>query len=125
MPESQEDVFTSLTEDIPCSDVSIWCLCGELDASTVPIFLAEARRIIEQQRNVIMDVHLLEYVDSTGVSAMLSIRNALKTVEKNLCIVGCHGLLTKILRLTQVETELQCVDGLDSAFEALNRRNSL
>lgn len=125
MPESQEDVFTIMTRDIPCSNVSVWCMCGELDASTVPAFLAEAQEIIERQRNVIMDVHLLEYVDSTGVSAMLSTRNALKTIERDICIVGCHGLLTKIIRLAQVEAELHCMDGLDSAFEALKKHDGL
>lgn len=122
MSETDKDeVFSSLVKDVESTGVSVLCLCGELDASTVPGFLADARDVIKRRRNVIVDVHLLDYVDSTGVAAMLSTRNALVSEGRKMCLVGCHGLLSKVLQITQAETELPCLDNLDTAIERLIR----
>lgn len=125
MPESDRDeIFTSLIEDVGGTDISVLCMCGELDASSVPTFLAEAQNVIERGRHVIMDVHLLDYVDSTGVAAMLSTRNALQNAGHEVYVVGCHGLLRKVLHITQAETELPCVDELDTAIALIRERET-
>lgn len=125
MTETDKDeVFSSLVRDLESTSISVLCLCGELDASTVPGFLDDAHDVIERRRHVIMDVHLLDYVDSTGVAAMLSTRNALKTAGKGICLVGCRGLLSRVLQITQTHMELPCADDLDAAIEMLNSRDA-
>jgi len=114
-----EDIFTTWTSDVQGTNVSIVYLCGELDASSTPSFLADVQEIISRRRDIIMDVHLLSYVDSTGVAAMLSIRNALREFGKNLYLAGCHGLLTKILNTIQVSDDLVCFENADQAIAAI------
>lgn len=115
MPTSEEDVFTTWTSQIDNDSVSVICLCGELDASTVPTLLADVKSVISQRKDVIMDVHLLSYVDSTGVAALLSTRSALIGGGNKMCLVGCHGLLTKVIQLIRVENELRCFEDVDTA----------
>lgn len=114
-----EDIFTTWASDVQGTNVSIVYLCGELDASSTPSFLAGVQEIISRRRDIIMDVHLLSYVDSTGVAAMLSIRNALREFGKSLYLAGCHGLLTKILNTIQVSNELICFENADQAIAAI------
>jgi len=116
----EDEVFSSLIKDIESTNVSVLCLCGELDASTIPGFIDDAHDVIERRRNVIIDVHLLDYIDSTGVAAMLSTRNALEAVGRKMCLVGCHGLLSKVLEITQTQLALPCLEDLDTAIRVLS-----
>lgn len=115
MPTSEEEVFTTWTSELEGHNVSVMCLCGELDASTVPTFVSEVQDVIARHRDIIMDVHLLSYIDSTGVGTLLSTKNALRSGGKKICLVGCHGLLTKIIHMIRVERELKCFDDIETA----------
>jgi len=114
-----EEIFTTWTSDVQGTNASIVYLCGELDASSAPSFLADVQEVISRHRDIVMDVHLLSYVDSTGVAAILSIRNALREFGKNLYLAGCHGLLTKILNTIHASDDLICFDDADQAIAAL------
>ncbi|MCE5313982.1 MAG: STAS domain-containing protein [Armatimonadota bacterium] len=115
-----EEVFTTWVSDLDECELSVVCLCGELDASSVPVFISDVGQLLDRRRNVIMDVHLLEYVDSTGVAAMLSTKSALEALGRRLLLVGCHGLLTKILKITRIENELICYEEITDAIASMN-----
>ena len=117
-----EEIFTTWASDLDENDLSVVCMCGELDASSAPSFISDMQQLLNRRRNVIMDVHLLEYVDSTGVAAMLSTKQALDAMGRKLLLVGCHGLLTKILQMTRFDSELCCYEAIDDAVATI--RNS-
>lgn len=114
-----DEIFTTWSDDLVESDITVVYLCGELDASTAPGFLTDIHRIVNRKRNVVMDAHLLSYIDSTGVAAILSTKNALDNEGKRLCLAGCHGLMSKILRLTRIDTHIHCYEDLDTAVAEL------
>ncbi|MCE5323033.1 STAS domain-containing protein [bacterium] len=116
-----DDIFTTLISDLDECELSVVCLCGELDASSVPGFISDVQSLINRRRNVIMDVHLLEYTDSTGIAAILSTKTALDALGRRLLLVGCHGLLTKVLHITRIETELCCYESMEDAVNSIKR----
>jgi anti-anti-sigma factor len=69
--------------------------------------------------HVVMDVHLLQYVDSTGIAAIFSTKSALEGVGRRLCLVGCHGLVSKILRSALLEDEVLRFDDMDEALSKI------
>jgi anti-sigma B factor antagonist len=117
MTRTNEEVFTTWTKDLEDSSVSVAYLCGELDASSVPTLLDYLHPLVGGDRNVVVDAHLLSYIDSTGLSALLSIKQALERSGRGLCIVGAHGLLTKILQVTRADHEFQCYETMDEALD--------
>lgn len=115
MGGASEEVFTTWTknlDDFAC----VAYLCGELDASSVPALLENMHPLVTGRRNVVVDAHLLSYIDSTGLSALLSIKQALERSGRWLCIVGAHGLLTKILQLTRADQEFECYETIEEAL---------
>lgn len=120
----KEEIFTAFVEDFEGADISLLCLCGELDASSVSGFLLELQHVIERKNDLVMDVHLLEYVDSAGIAAMLSARNALADFGKRIYLVGCHGLFSKIIHITQTEGELLCFEDLESVVDLLKSQKT-
>jgi len=115
MTPADEDVFTTWTKDLDSAVVCIY-LCGELDASGVPAFLTDTHGITGSGKNVIVDAHLLSYIDSTGLGALFSIKQALAAKGCGMCLVGCHGLLSKILDITRLHTKVKCYETVDDAM---------
>lgn len=113
---ANDEIFTTWTKALDDTPVSIVYLCGELDASSVPVFLTDAHGLIDSGKDLIMDTHLLAYIDSTGLSALFSIKQALQTSGRGMCIVGAHGLLTKIMQITRADSEFHCYETLEEAM---------
>lgn len=116
MGSTNEEIFTTWTKSLDDTPVSIVYLCGELDASSVPMFLGDAQSLIDSGHDLIMDTHLLSYIDSTGLSALFSIKQALQKSGHRLCIVGAHGLLIKIMHVARADSEFRCYETLDDAI---------
>lgn len=113
---ANDEVFTTWTKELDDARVSIVYLCGELDASGIPAFLGDVHELVGGDHSIMMDAHLLSYIDSTGVGALFSIKQALRRSGRSMCIVGAHGLLTKILHVTRAEDEFRCYDNVDEAM---------
>ena len=120
MVASNDEVFTTWTKELDDAPVSIIYLCGELDASSVPGLLGDVHDVVSGSRNIMIDTHLLSYIDSTGLGALFSIKQALQGTGRGLCIVGAHGLLPKILQITHADTEFRCYDSVDEAMAEVN-----
>ncbi len=92
------------------------CACAErLDASTTPAMLTQVHEVMGKGADVVVDVHLLSYVDSTGLAAILSLRNALSGAGKRMYLAGCHGLVQRILQITSIHKEFKCFEDVDAA----------
>ena len=112
-----EEIFTSWVSQLDEAGATVICLCGELDATSAPSFLNDVCPYTNRRRNVILDVHLLSYADSTGVAAIISMRTAIETAGGGLFLVGCHGILNKILDTLGPTSRPPCFDDLDQAIE--------
>ena len=117
---SEENIFTTCTCELADIGATIVYLCGELDASSAPGFLADMQGIMNRGQSLIIDAHLLSYIDSTGASAILSTKSALASEGRTLSIVGSHGLLAKILHITRMDEEIKCYQDVDSAVADMN-----
>lgn len=117
MAPADDDVFTTWSKDLSATAVCIY-LCGELDASGVPAFVSEMRGVTAGTKNVVMDAHLLSYIDSTGIGALFSVKQALERKGQAMCLVGCHGLLSKILDMTRLGMKVKCYETVDDALAA-------
>lgn len=113
------EVFSTWVTEVGGGDACVVYMCGELDASSAPSFLTDIKDVIAGRHNVIMDVHLLQYADSTGVSAILSTRNALARDGLNMCLVGCHGLFARILHTIRADSQFRLFDDVDSAIDEM------
>jgi anti-anti-sigma factor len=119
VPAGDDEVFTTWASEITEPKASVVFLCGELDASSSPSFLGDMQGAVDPRRDMVMDVHLLSYVDSTGVAAILSIDNAVRAAGRRMCLVGCHGLMSKILDNMGVRARLVCCDDMEQVAERL------
>lgn len=116
MSTGSDDVFTTWVSEIDDRGAYLVCLCGELDTSSVPRFLSEMQQIIARRTHVIIDVHLLEYLDSSGAAAIVSTKQALDRVGRTFCLAGSHGLVSKVLRATRLDAQIASFEDVTAAL---------
>lgn len=95
-------------------------LVGECDIGTVPTLTQELRHALEESKHVVLDVHLLTYIDSTGISTIAAAQESLAQSKRQLRVVGAHGIFDRILRLTKLDGQIPTDDSVDDALEAIS-----
>lgn len=85
------------------NDVHVLALHGELDLYNAPklkdlLTMLLAKKTIK----IVIDMHAVEYIDSTGVGVILNIHTATKKSGIAFFIVNVHGTVEKVFRLTKL-----------------------
>ncbi|HZF09397.1 MAG TPA: STAS domain-containing protein [Thermoanaerobaculia bacterium] len=90
-----------------------------LDAAGAPDLKSRiGRRIAEGERLIVLDMTPVEFVDSTGLSAILS---ALKGVapDGKLALAGCRPVVLELLKLTRLDRILQHFPTAEEATQSI------
>ena len=92
------------TEDgIPVIDVS-----GEIDVYTVPKFKEQLAELIDNEnRFLIVNLKKVLYMDSSGFGALLGATKRLRPDGGALGLVGCNQVITRMLKITRLNTIFQ------------------
>jgi len=83
-------------------------MSGELDVNTSSSFKDEVVEQLIQQgvRWVAMDCRDLEYIDSSGLAAIVSLHKKLKTIGGGFALIALNDTLTRLFRLTSLDKAL-------------------
>jgi anti-sigma B factor antagonist len=74
---------------------------GEIDLETAPAFDAEIRRIIEAQpERVLIDLAGVEFIDSTGLSALIRADQGATAAGQQLSLRGGSSQVRRLFELT-------------------------
>ena len=95
-------------------------MIGECDIQTVPQLMEELSRAIHGEKNIILDVHLLTYIDSTGILAIISTQESLNEQRKQLRIVGAHGIFSKVAKIVRLDRVVNFYDTVEDAKSGIN-----
>jgi len=115
--ETQPSEFTVHTEKL--DEATLVVFAGELDIAEVPRLILELRRVMTHETGpVVFDVRNLAYIDSAGLSVVATTAVKLREQGRGVVALGCHGILEKILRVTQLNRELECFATVEEALNA-------
>ena len=84
-------------------------LAGELDLSSGDT-LGEALRDDADAQSVILDLELLEFVDSAGLRSIYQLWEVSRNDGFNLAIIGATGPVRRVMDLTGLDQVLPLVD---------------
>lgn len=115
-----EDSLTLHVEEVD-DTVTIY-MVGECDIDTVPMLMEELTKAIQTGKSVILDVHLLNYMDSTGISTIASAHESLAEQNAELRIAGAHGIFAKVLQLTRLDQVIDFYETVEDARSCTNRK---
>lgn len=104
------------------SGVLVIRLCEpRLDAVGVPAFKDEiAARIDRGHSKLVLDLSKVEFVDSSGLGAIIACLKRLGP-EGKLAIVGVKGVVSKLFALTKMDRVFPLYDSVDAAIAGMAR----
>lgn len=76
--------------------------CERVDMAVVKDFLLSAAHAIGDARRVVLDLSHVSFIDSSGLSAIVTLRKGLGT-EGTLSVVGLQPNVATLLRLTRLD----------------------
>jgi anti-anti-sigma factor len=90
-------------------------LVGELDIATAPRFeegLVEVER--DTPGTLVLDLRRVEFIDSTGLRAVIAADERARSVGRRLVIVRGPAAVERVFSVTQLDQRLEIIDDPDS-----------
>jgi anti-anti-sigma factor len=86
-------------------------LAGELDIATAPDFASRVRELPGRDGSrIVLDLRELEFMDSTGLRALLAVADSASALGMDVAIVRGGETVGRILELTGVDQRIAVVD---------------
>ena len=86
-------------------------LNGELDIATAPRLEEEVRRLeTEGRKLIVIDLRGLEFMDSSGLRALLAADTRARERGARLVIIRGDDRIQRVLRITRLDERLEIVD---------------
>ncbi|MGO1580509.1 MAG: STAS domain-containing protein [Peptoniphilaceae bacterium] len=84
---------------------------GELDVYTTPNFKKEVIKLYEKdKKNILIDGEKLEYVDSTGLGALIFILNIISENENKISLRNIKPSIKKLFTITKLDNTFEMRD---------------
>ena len=84
-------------------------LAGELDLATMKLFERELERVAASEQRVVLDLRRLQFIDSTGLHAVLRADQRLAEAGGRLTIIRGPRAVERLFGLTGLDTRLRIV----------------
>jgi len=105
--------------DRPSEDKAILRPIGRMDVESSPTIRQAILDMVEQNiRTIVVDLSQVEFMDSSGLSALVSGMKALRRIEGRLNICNANAQIRTALRLTMLDRVLPVYDSLDMALHS-------
>lgn len=85
-------------------------LVGELDLATLHVLEQELDQIAPAEKRLVLDLRRLEFVDSSGLHALLRADRRFNDAGGQLTIVRGPRAVERLFRLTGLDTRLRIID---------------
>jgi anti-sigma B factor antagonist len=106
------------------ADTVVLSLKGELDLRTAPSLRLQLADVVRRcDADVVLDLEGVEFIDSTGLAAMLNALRRLTRAGRRLVLVCPDGPVRRILSLTRLDGTFTVHAFVEDALEALTARN--
>jgi anti-anti-sigma factor len=95
----------------------IFHLLGQLDAFSEPTFQKVVLNYVKESANqVILDLSQIDFIDSSGLGALVRIAKHVDTIKGNFRIVS-NARVTQTVKMVRLEKFLKLKNSLDEALE--------
>jgi anti-sigma B factor antagonist len=105
-----------------CDGPAVVALRGELDVAEAASVAAALAAVAGRDRAVIVDLAGLEFIDSSGVAALVVVRAQARRAGSDLLLAAPQDQVTRALKLTRLLDDFFVHSGVEQAAESARRR---
>jgi len=94
---------------------------GDMDLYNAHELKNVVNRLIDKRiSNIIINLEKVDYIDSSGIGALIHIFTSIKRNGYNLRISNVHGSVAKVIKLTKLMGYFPIVDEVKTALQQLS-----
>lgn len=93
---------------------------ARLDVQSVPAFKEMSADLVQPGGNMVIDLHAVKFVDSTGLGALLSLLRRAKEVDGQLALARASEQTMAMFRLVRMTRIFDIYSTVDEALASLN-----
>jgi anti-sigma B factor antagonist len=113
-----------LSYEEPELGTSVIAVSGELDAHTAPTLKGRLAHLIEGgTHRLIIDLEGLEFLDSTGLGALLSALKRARAHDGSVDIICTQIRILRIFKITSLDRVFDIYDSASDVFAAQSGKN--
>lgn len=122
MPNRKNTITMDITVKT-IETVTILSLKGNLlgESNAEPILDIITKAIENNKPNFIFDVEEMKYINSTGLSILISTLTKARKAEGELCLVKVPAQLKSLLKITKLESIFPQCSTIDEALNKFNK----
>ncbi len=99
-------------------EITVLFMSGNLDAESVPQFKKVANKIVEEGCNtLVVECQKLDFIDSMGLGAMISLLRKVRTQKGDLKISSLKADVRSVFEITRLHNLFEILPDLASACE--------
>ncbi|RDH84630.1 MAG: anti-sigma factor antagonist [endosymbiont of Galathealinum brachiosum] len=92
---------------------SVISLSGEIDLNESPNVRKQILAYIKKNSNLLIDLSLVEYIDSSGVASLVEGLQTARSKKINFALVGVSDSAMQVLQLARLDSVFTIYDSLD------------
>jgi len=110
-----------IEQEQPSSNQVVVRPIGRVDVETAPLLRERIKQIAETSaRMVVVDLKSVEFIDSSGLSALVSGLKALRQGGGSICLCRPHPQALTALRLTLLDRVFPIFPSVEEALDQVN-----
>ena len=103
-------------------DIYIIDVLGEMDLYNSYKLKELLMKMIEKKiENFIINMNEVEYIDSSGIGALIYITSTIKKMNLHLSITNVHGSVKKVIELTKLSSFFPIISSLEEAIKTMGK----
>jgi len=79
---------------------------GSLDALAVDILRPRFDSLVQDKHDVTLDMSQIDFIDSSGIGAIVFLFKRLRSLDRKLSLAGVHGQPLELLRYLRIEKSI-------------------
>lgn len=101
-------------------DVFIIDVSGEMDLYNSYKLKELVMKMIERQvQSIVINMEAVDYIDSSGIGALIHIYSTMKKANRKLYMTNIHGSVKKVIELTKLMGYFPITNSLEEALQKL------
>ncbi len=104
-----------------CDDQVVVVLRGELEVTAATAVVAELAVVAARERDIVVDLAGLEFIDSSGLAALVRVRKHARKAGGDLLLAAVRPQALRLLALTRLTDVFSVHAGVDEAARSAAR----
>ncbi len=105
------------------NDVCVLTPKGRLDSTAAPLLKQRLADLAGPKRRIVIDLEQVEFIDSSGLGALVSYVRILRNLNGDLKLVGLNDKIRHVFELTRAFRLFDIFDSTSAAVESFKWEN--